>query len=42
MVDTITTPTMSSVSPYYLLSLKDKGITLDKFSFKFEILEVSN
>jgi hypothetical protein len=42
MVDTITTPNMSSVSPYYLLSLKDKGITLDKFSFKFEVLEVSN
>jgi hypothetical protein len=42
IVDTIITPEMSSVSPYYLLALKDKGNGLDRISFKFEVLEVSN
>jgi len=42
LVDTTTTPNMNSVSPYYLLSLKDQGIGIDKFSFRFEVLEVGN
>lgn len=42
VVDTVITPNMSSVSPYYLLALKDKGINSDRFSFKFEVLEVDN
>jgi hypothetical protein len=42
VVDTTTTPQSRSLSDYYLLALKDRGISLDKFSFQFEIVEVSN
>jgi len=42
IVDTTATPNMSSISPYYLLSLKDQGIGIDKFSFSFQVLEVNN
>lgn len=42
IVDTTTTPNMTNVSPYYLLALKDQGLTVDRFSFKFEILQIDN
>jgi len=40
VVDTTTSPQMGSLSPYYMLALKDQGISIDKFSFQFEIIEI--
>ena len=40
IVDTTTTPSMRSISSYYLLALKDQGINTDQFSFSFEILSI--
>lgn len=42
VVNTTTTPSMGSVSGYTLLALKDKGISQDRISFKFEILEIAD